>query len=87
MNNSEQIFVDMDEVLEEYEDGQATGKRWDASWIPGGPFYFGAGKWESDRHKAIAKQTQANHDAWMQGWWDGAAGNPNCTQFKRPEYI
>jgi len=81
------IPVDMNEVEDSYSDGLQSGQNWKWDHLPGGPWKYSAGEHELDKHKAMAAQTQAEHDAWMQGWWDGAAGNPNCAKFKRPSYI
>jgi hypothetical protein len=67
------IPVDMYKLEDSYNNGFATGINWTKNYVPGGPFKFGAGEYESDRHKAIAAQTQGEHDAWMQGWHDGKA--------------
>jgi hypothetical protein len=67
------IPVDMNEVDASYEDGFQTGLNWIHDYVPGGPFRYSAGEYESDRSKAMAAQTQAEHAAWMQGWHDGKA--------------
>jgi len=64
------IPVDMNELEREYRDGYETGMYWKETYIPGGPFHFGAGEHESDRHKAIAAQSQGEWAAWMQGFHD-----------------
>ena len=84
---AKQVPVDMNEVEDSYADGFETGQNWKWDYVPGGPFHFSASEYESDLHKAVAAQTQAEWAAWMHGWWDGIIDNPNCTQFRRPEYI
>ena len=77
----------MNEVEDSYADGLQSGQNWKWDHLPGGPWKYSAGEYEQDKYKALAAQLQAEHDAWMQGWWDGAANNPNCVKFKRPSYI
>jgi hypothetical protein len=68
-----QIFVDMNEVNESYIDGLKTGTNWKDSYRPGGPWFYHAEHRDSDKHKALAAQLQANHFAWLQGFDDAIA--------------
>jgi hypothetical protein len=75
--DSEIIPVDLDALDESYADGFESGKNWKWDYVPGGPWMFYASSpFESERSKAIALQTQAEHYAWMQGWHDGSGIKP-----------
>jgi len=65
------VMVDLDVLDDSYADGYATGANWKDTYIPGGPFHFSAGDHESDRARGVAAQSQAEHAAWMQGFYDG----------------
>jgi hypothetical protein len=65
------IPVDLDKVEESYADGLETGKNWTRNYVPGGPWYWIAADHDQDRNKATSMQLQAEHYAWMQGFYDG----------------
>lgn len=64
-------MIDLTALDESYCDGFRAGANWKDVYIPGGPWYFNAGKYDAERVKAIAAQTCAEHAAWMQGFYDG----------------
>lgn len=76
----ETIAVDLNELDEHYKDGFETGANWKDTYIAGGPFHFSASPHESDWHKYIAMQSQAEHSAWMQGFHDGNGIPINATK-------
>ena len=60
-----------EKVDEEYWDGYTRGLNWKENWTPGGPWHYYANEYDSEKSKQLAHETQAEHRAWMNGWYDG----------------
>lgn len=63
----EQLEFDFEDTRNFYWEGYETGIKWDANWMPGGPFVY------SGNDEAIKRQSKREAAAWHRGFNDGLA--------------
>lgn len=65
----EQLSLDLvpTDAEKSYKDGYNTGVNWDASWMPGGPWYYESKNPNQKNH------TKRQYDVWHEGFKKGFA--------------